>query len=243
MNFGFNMPAIFAHRGASQQAPENTLKAFRLALQQQADGIELDVHLSADQQVVVIHDNHLERTTNGSGRVEDKQLAELRQLDAGDGEPIPTLREVLELVKDQVTLNIELKGFSPDREYLPKAVLGLVSEFGLAKSVIFSSFDPRMLVQLHQINPDARVGLLLPPGMLASAVKAFFSRDVNPWSLHPHFRSVTKRFINNANKNGNPVFTYTVNQAEDMRKMFELGVAGIFTDAPLLAQQVREEQK
>lgn len=153
------------------------------------------------------------------------------------------MAEVLDLVRDQVTLNIELKGFSTDRKNLPKAVLELVSEFGLEESVIYSSFDPRMLVRLHQINPDARVGLLLPPSVLASAVKAFFSPDVNPWSLHPHFRSVTKRFIKKAKKNGNPVFTYTVNQAEDMQKMFELGVAGIFTDVPLLAQQVREEQK
>ncbi|MBN2044083.1 MAG: glycerophosphodiester phosphodiesterase [Anaerolineales bacterium] len=237
----FPRPAIFAHRGASHDAPENTLKAFQLALQQNADGIELDVHLSADQQVVVIHDSDLNRTTNGRGRVEELSLHDLKQLDAGEGETIPTLVEVLELVGDQILLNIELKGFSSDADKLPQAVLGLTRDFGLSDRVIYSSFDPHVLMLLHRLDPAAQAGLLLPPGNLSAMIRTFFSPFVRPWSLHPHFESVTERFIRVANKNNQPVFTYTVNQPEDMRKVFRLGVSGIFTDIPLLAQKVREE--
>jgi glycerophosphoryl diester phosphodiesterase len=234
-------PAVFAHRGASHDAPENTLRAFELALQQNADGIELDVHLSADRQVVVIHDSKLARTTNGRGRVEKHTLAELRTLDAGEGETIPTLAEVLDLVGNQVVLNIELKGFSSNEEDLPREVLGLTADFCLNETVIYSSFDPQMLIQLHRINPDARAGLLLPPGNLSMMIRSFFTPFVRPWSLHPHHKSVSKRFMRVAERNRQPVFTYTVNHPEDMRRVFDLGVSGIFTDVPPLAQQVRGE--
>lgn len=238
MNNGFPMPAIFAHRGASHDAPENTLKAFQLALQQGADGIELDVHLSADEHVVVIHDGDLGRTTDGTGRVDQTTLAEIRQLDAGEGEKIPTLAEVLDLVGDKLSINIELKGFSSDIRRLPDAVLGLVEDFGLKESIVFSSFDPRMLIQLHRIDPDVRAGMLLLPG--AMFARTVFSQFVRPWSLHPHFGSVNKGFIRRAKRHGYSVFTWTVNQEEDIQHMIEMGVDGIITDVPVLALSVRE---
>jgi len=232
------MPAIFAHRGASHDAPENTLKAFQLALEQGSDGIELDVHLSADGHVVVFHDNELSRTTNGRGRVEEKRLEELRLLDAGEGERIPTLAEVLDLVRDKLTINIELKGFSGEMKRLPRAVLELVSDFGLEEHVIYSSFDPRMLIQLHRVDSAARAGMLLPPGV--GAVRAVFSQFVHPWSLHPHYGSVNRGFLRRTHKFNYQVFTWTVNQREDIQRMIDLGVDGIITDLPVLALEVRE---
>lgn len=231
-----SIPAIFAHRGASHDAPENTLKAFKLALDQGADGIELDVHLSADGHVVVIHDGDLERTTDGTGRVEETTLAELHQLNAGEGEKIPTLAEVLDLVGDKLTTNIELKGFSGDVRQLPGAVLGLVNDFGLADQIIYSSFDPRMLIQLHRKDPDARAGMLLPPG--ATFARMVFSQLVHPWSLHPHFVSVNKAFMRRAERHGYSVNAWTVNRREDIQRMIDLGVDGIITDLPSLAIEV-----
>ena len=107
MERSFPKPAIFAHRGASGSAPENTMAAFQLALQQHADGIELDVHLTADGQVVVIHDQDLSRTTNGQGMVDQLTLEELKHLDAGNGEQIPTLEEVLIQIGDQISWTIQ----------------------------------------------------------------------------------------------------------------------------------------
>lgn len=232
------MPAIFAHRGASQDAPENTLKAFQLAMQQGADGIELDVHLTSDGQVVVIHDGELDRTTNGTGQVNKTTLDALRHLDAGEGERIPTLTEVFDLIGDKLTINIELKGFAGDTRRLPEAVVGLVNDFALQDSIIYSSFDPRMLIHLHRIDPGAKAGMLLLPG--AMAVRAVFSQFVHPWSLHPYFESVTQSFMHRAKRAGYKVIAWTVDKKEDIQNMIEMGVAGIITDVPARALEVRE---
>jgi len=240
MNLTLPTPAIFAHRGASQAAPENTLAAFQLALEQQADGIELDVHLTADRQVVVIHDHDLSRTTDGAGSVYAHTLEEIRQLDAGGGQQIPTLEEVLNLVGDQATLNIELKGLSSAATELPKAVTDLVQAHGLTGTVILSSFDPRLLAGARRFLPEARIGLLTPTGVLGEVIKAVSAPLLKPYSLHPHFSSVTPRYLQQAKERGRRVIAYTVNRAEDIRRLFALGISGIFTDDPLTARQIRE---
>jgi len=131
---------IIAHRGASAQAPENTLAAFQLALDLQADGIELDVMLTGDQQVVVIHDEEVDRTTDGSGRVADMTLEEIRQLDAGQGEKVPTLSEVLDRFGGKLLINIELKNYTSIFDPLPVEVSKLIQSYDLVDDVLISSF-------------------------------------------------------------------------------------------------------
>lgn len=233
-------PAIFAHRGASLSAPENTLTSFRLALEQRANGIELDVHLTADQEVVVIHDADLSRTTNGQGLVHEHSLSELKQLDAGQGESIPTLEEVFKLIGNQLIINIELKSFTRSTKHLPERVLDLVQHYGLLDNVILSSFDPKLLSHSKHLNPQVRIGLLYPSGTPWQLLKGIFTPLLKPYSLHPHFSAVTSHLLYLAKKRNRRVFAWTVNQPEDMKRLFELGIDGIITDDPQTAYQVRE---
>ena len=142
-------PAIFAHRGASAYAPENTLASFELAIHQEADAIELDAKLTADGQVVVIHDQTVNRTTDGNGRVGKMTLTQIRQLDAGSyfaaafyDERIPTLEEVFETVGRKILINIELTNYASMKDSLPEKVADLVRRHQLEKRVMFSSFNP-----------------------------------------------------------------------------------------------------
>ncbi|MFN4214948.1 glycerophosphodiester phosphodiesterase [Exiguobacterium sp.] len=160
--WGSNM-LIYAHRGYSAKYPENTLKAFEAAFPH-ADGIELDVQLSKDGRLVVIHDETVDRTTDGSGYVKDMTLRQLRLLRSG-GERIPTLEEVLALVAPHdITLNVELK---TDRfEYAGIEYLAWLAteEFELEKRVVFSSFNPDTLVRLREVAPEARIAVLTGDG-------------------------------------------------------------------------------
>jgi len=232
--------AIFAHRGASAHAPENTLAAFRFALELQADGIELDVHLSADNQIMVIHDEDVSRTTNGQGKVNHLKFEELRQLDAGRGETIPTLAEVFDLIGNQLYINIELKGFSRSAAMLPQKVAELVNERNLDHKIIYSSFNPLLLIKTRQHSPQAKLGLLMLAGGFGTAIRLIFSPFVRPWSLHPDHSSVSTEFFRRAKQHNRSVITYTVNQVDEMRRLFSLGINGIITDDPELALEVRE---
>ena len=167
---------VMAHRGFSSKAPENTMSAFIQALEAGAEGIELDVHLTGDGEVVVIHDHTLERTTSGSGPVSEMTLAEVQRFDAGAwfsqefaGEKVPSLREVLELVKEHnVLLNVETKA-ALGYEQLNDKVALLLDEYALWEKTIISSFNHYALVHMKQIRPQARTGILYNCGL------------VNPW--------------------------------------------------------------
>jgi glycerophosphoryl diester phosphodiesterase len=241
-------PLIYAHRGGSAHAPENTLAAFRAALKQQADGIELDVHLSADGEVVVIHDADLGRTTNGSGSVYKKTLLEIKQLDAGVwfgeeflGEEVPTLSEVLELLGEQLMINIELKGPGLFRSELPEKVVEIVRQYHLEGRVVFSSFNPWQLRQIGTLLPNAKLGLLLPPGFAANLIRVLSKLIFTPWGYHPHYRSITKGFLKLAEREARPVLAWTVNQPDDLAHMCALGVYGIITDFPARGLAQRAE--
>ncbi|NJN44862.1 MAG: hypothetical protein HC806_09190, partial [Anaerolineae bacterium] len=144
-----------AHRGASKECPENTVLAFRRAIEHGIDGLELDVHLSRDEQLVVIHDHTLNRTTNGTGRVGDHTLKELRRLDAGRGEQIPTLEEVYQLVQGtSIRLCIEIKGATlPEELNITEAVVQSVQQANLHGQVILTSFSPQALLKARSIEP------------------------------------------------------------------------------------------
>lgn len=241
-------PAVFAHRGVSAHAPENTLAAFKQALELNTDGIELDVSLTADGHIVVIHDSLINRTTNGTGMVKDLKLEELKQLDAGSwfdpkfkGQTIPTLNEVLDLVGKKLFINIELKNLNAPFDRLSQKTARIVKNHGLAHRVLFSSFNPWALIEARRYLPQVPRGLLLPPGGLGKVFKIAFGWWVDYQSLHPHYPAVTPQLIRQAKNKGVKVLAYTVNQAEDIERLVKLGVDGIITDDPGLAMDVRAE--
>jgi glycerophosphoryl diester phosphodiesterase len=237
--------AIIAHRGASLYAPENTLAAFELALRQGADAIELDAKLSADAQVVVIHDQTVDRTTEGRGRVKDLTLADLRKLDAGShfdiafrGEPIPTLDEVLKAVGQLTFINIELTNYASKTDALPDKVAALVRKHKLQRRVFFSSFNPIALWRIRNLLPEAPIGLLALPGQNGSLARGWAGRLLGYQSLHPEAGDVEPRLVESVHKRGQPLYVYTVNKEAEMRRLYNLGVDGIFTDDPVLARQM-----
>jgi glycerophosphoryl diester phosphodiesterase len=220
----------FAHRGASGHEPENTLLAIEKAVTLGAPWIEIDV-FAVEDELIVIHDERLEKTTNGAGFVMQQSLAYLRSLDAGKGQRIPLLREVFELTKGRVGVNVELKG--PETA---EPLVKLVHEFEAERSLfdgrlLVSSFNHRELVKFRSLNPDVPIGALgfgLPPK------HAKFAQDLGAVSVHTSVARINRAFVNDAHRRGLKVFVYTVNRAEDLRRMRTMGVDGVFTNFPEL---------
>jgi len=243
-------PALFAHRGASHYSPENTLVAFEIAIKQQADAIELDVKVTADGHVVVLHDQTVDRTTNGTGNVADMELAQIKELDAGihfeiqfAGEKVPTLREVLIQCAKRIPINIELTNYASLFDNLPDKVATIVRECSMEDFTLFSSFNPIALLKIKRVLPKVPIALLCLPGKNGAIPR---SRMINRFSheaIHPEYTDVTQGLIRAAHKHNKRVHTYTVNQVSDIQNMFNNGVDGIFTDDPILARQVLNQQQ
>jgi glycerophosphoryl diester phosphodiesterase len=243
-------PTIFAHRGASAHAPENTLAAFELALAQGADGIELDAKLSADGHVIVMHDATVDRTTDSHGRVKDRSLAELRSLDAGAffaekyrREKVPALEEVFEALGKRMFVNVELTNYNTPGDHLVESVCMLVKKFGLQKQVLFSSFFASNLSKARGLLPEVPRGLLAFTGLLGAWARSFGFAFGKYQALHPHLKDVTPQQVQRVHRLRRRVHVWTVNTAEDMRRLFHWGVDAIFTDDPQLAVQVRGESE
>jgi len=242
-------PIVFAHRGASAHAPENTLAAFKLALDQGADGIELDVKLTADEKVVVIHDATVDRTTDAHGRVKDMTLAEFRALDAGSsfsevfkGERVPTLEEVFETVGKHTFINVELTNYTTPRDHLVESVCILVKKFGMQKRVLFSSFLSANLSHARSYLPEVPTGLLALDGILGLWSRSFGFAFGKYDALHPNLRNVTQQQIYFVHRLKRRIHVWTVNDETDLRRLFKWGVDAVFTDDPQLAVKVRGEK-
>lgn len=242
-------PVIFAHRGASAHAPENTLAAFELAVEQGADAVELDVKLSADGHVIVIHDATVDRTTGARGRVKDMPLAQLRELEAGGffaekfrGEKIPTLEEVFETVGKKTFINVELTNYNTPRDHLVESVCILVKKFGLQNRVLFSSFLPGNLAAARRYLPEAPTGLLALSGVLGLWARSFGFAFGKYDALHPNRKNATPQQVYFAHRLGKRIHVWTVNEEADLRRLFKWGVDGVFTDDPQLAVKIRGEK-
>lgn len=240
-------PLIIAHRGDSAKAPENTLAAFRLAYEHHADGIELDVMLSADQQLVVIHDDTLNRTTNGSGSVRQTTYDVLRELDAGSwfdpryrGEPIPLLQEVFAELGGKFLINVELKNYKTPKDQLPDLVVALVRRHGLNDSVLLSSFNGRNLPRAKALAPEIRTGLLTLPGLAGLPMRGFWGRQFEADDLNPYHRDVTGRLVQSRHAQGQKVNVWTVDAPADLRRMQDCGVDMIICNDPTNARKVLE---
>ena len=234
-------PIIFAHRGASAHAPENTMAAFELAVKLGAPAIEFDVKLSSDRQVIIIHDQTLDRTTNGTGQVTNQPLAALRELDAGSWkapeyghEKIPLLDEVLEAMGNKVYINIELTNYATPFDGLVKEVAPLVKKHGLEERVIFSSFNPANLLAAHRLLPSVACGQLIQEGRQGWLQKAA-ARFIKLEAEHPYTTDVTPQLVQHLHARGRRVHVWTVNDPADMLRLRNCAVDGIFTDDPLVA--------
>jgi glycerophosphoryl diester phosphodiesterase len=230
---------VIAHRGFSGGAPENTLAAFKKAIEVGSDMIELDIRFSKDGQVVVLHDDTLDRTTNGRGKVADYSLKELKQFDAGSwfapqfsGEQIPTLKEVLELAKGRTLVNIEVKDESLGQYKitdLADRALQEVKKAGMEDQVIFVSFYPPALEQIKERDSRIRVGLLYhrPWNSLHEVTGG---RPFPVLGLRNSY--LTKGKIAKIRQQGMKVNVYTVNSEEEMEQFIRWGVDGIITNYP-----------
>jgi glycerophosphoryl diester phosphodiesterase len=246
---------IHAHRGASVLRPENTLEAFSLAVEQGADCIELDVHLSKDGEIVVAHDARLERVSNGTGYINDCTLKELKSLEFGklsndDGTRqnsgsvstyrIPLLAEVFSLIKPaNLTVNIELK--TTERLYpeLPEKLIALAGEYAMGERIIYSSFNHYSLKQIKSIDSCAKIGLLYELGIVDPWVYAnYLGAD----AIHPHYFVVAAlpETVEHCHERGLLVNVWTVDDPQMVKLMLKYGVDGIITNRPDTAVMCRD---
>lgn len=241
-------PVVIAHRGASAYAPENTMSAFKKALDMGAGGIELDVHLSKDGRIVVIHDERIDRTSNGKGMVRDFTLDELKNLDFGSwfsqeyaGERIPLLEEVLELLNGwDGLLNIEIKSGIVLYPGIENKLVELVKKYHMDSKVIYSSFNHYSLAELKRIDPEAKIGLLYGEGLIDPWEYAL---RVGAYAIHPVFYAVVPDIVKGCRENGIAVNTFTVDHPEHILRMAEAGVDGIITNVPDIALKIIKERK
>ena len=242
------MTKIWAHRGASAYAPENTIEAFGLALEQKADGVELDVQITKDGKLVVIHDETIDRVSGQHGFVKDYTLEELKKLNVNQTIPsyksvqIPTLEEVYDLLKGTgLFINVEIKSsliWYPDIE---EKTLRLTEQMGMSDCVIYSSFNHQSIRKLKELDPSVATGILYAD--VLCDVKEY-SKKAGADALHPVY---CHRFMENVWKeyteSGLPIHVWTVNEKEDMEFFIKNQIDAIITNTPDKAVEVREKVK
>lgn len=240
------MTKIFAHRGASGYAPENTLPAFELAQKQGSDGVELDVQLTRDGEVVVIHDEKIDRTSTGTGYVRDYTLEELRKfsfhnnMEQYKGVSIPTLKEVLDLIKPgSMDINIELKTGIFCYPGLEEKTMKIVKEAGMEERVIYSSFNHFSIQEIRKINDKAETAYLFSDVYMDMEKYAADTgvNGLHPSVTHMYMYDLMDRYISSGLK----VRIWTVNNENDMRRFIEAGAEAVITNYPDIAAAVRKQ--
>jgi glycerophosphoryl diester phosphodiesterase len=221
---------VIAHRGASGTLPENTLPAFALAVEQRADMIEIDLHVTKDGTTLVAHDEDL-AGLGGSGEIALATAAEIRALDAGGGERVPTLDEVLDTFGADIPFNLELKrGRDADDPGLEAAALDAVERRGLLAQTLFSSFHDPVLARLRELSAGVRTALLLSPRHPERPFER--ARALGAEALNPSLSLATPDLIGAAHGEGLAVYVYTVDAERDMRRLLAEGADGLFTNYP-----------
>jgi len=213
-----------SHRGASAYEPENTLRAIKRALGYAVDMVEIDVRETKDGQIMVIHDETLERTTNGRGYVHQMTYSELRRLDAGKGERIPTLQEVIDLVKGRVGLVVELK----DPGTTDK-VARILTENNFADQTLVTSFIHSEVKRIKELNPQLETGVIFRSAPIKPSQLAL---DANANALFPYYKYVTTRMIEDAHSNQLTVNVWTLDTREEIEYYVRMGVDGVATNKP-----------
>ncbi len=235
---------VIAHRGFSGAAPENTLASVRAAIEVKADMVEIDVTLTTDGHIVVIHDETLDRTTDGSGDVFRATLAELQELDAGSwfdpsfaGEHIPTLDDVLAEVEGRILVNVEIKSEAVARGVVTK-VASAIREHGMVDQVVVSSFSPMALQEMHSVAPEIRTAVLYNTTYHRGQDAVEIVTDLGASVFNIKRQRLTRRMLRRCRENGIPVGIYTVNKTRRMRRLVKKGINAIFTDHPNLLLEV-----
>lgn len=242
------MTKNFAHRGFSGKYPENTMLAFKKAIEAGADGIELDVQLTKDGEIVIIHDETIDRTTDGKGLVADYSYEELCSFDASfiyHGQmgfnKIPTLREYLELVKDKnIITNIELKTGILEYLGIEEKVWNLIQEYKVEDKVIISSFNHYSILRMKNIAPNLKYGLLSETWLINAGK---YTHELGIQCYHPIHYNLVPEVIDEIKKYGIEINTYTVNKEKDMRYLIEKGIDIIIGNFPDLAGKIIKEYK
>ncbi|MDO5788857.1 MAG: glycerophosphodiester phosphodiesterase [Fusobacterium sp.] len=241
------MCKIFAHRGYSGKYPENTMIAFKKALECGVDGIELDVQLTKDGEVVIIHDETIDRTTTGKGFVVDYTYEELEKFDASfkfkdlGFNKIPTLREYFQLVKDyDIVTNVELKTGINEYLGIEEKVWELIKEYNLEEKVIISSFNHFSVMRMKKIAPQLKYGFLSEDWII-DAGKYTHSHGVQCY--HPRFNNLVPDVIKELKKYNLEINTWTVNLEEDMKYLYSNNIDVIITNYPELAQEIKNRQR
>lgn len=243
------MTLIFAHRGSAGTHPENTMDAFFEAERVGADGIELDVQLTKDGEIVVIHDETVDRTTNGKGFVKDYTLKEIQKLQANfkfkskifKKNRVPSLREVFQWLNgNNMICNIELKNSIMDYQGLEEKVIGLIREFGFEDRIIISSFNHYSIVACYRLEPAVEIAPLYSSGLYMPWI---YARSIRAKAIHPNLKAAPDKIIVEAMKNGIAVRPYTVNKIDQMERLLRIGCSAIVTDFPERALKLRNHKK
>ncbi|WP_111978842.1 glycerophosphodiester phosphodiesterase [Algibacillus agarilyticus] len=229
---------VFAHRGASGHAPENTLKAIALAIEMQCDGIEIDIH-EIDGELIVIHDTWLQKTTNGQGHIRSLSFAQIRALDAGQGEVIPTLREVLALVNGQCKVNIEVKSWATERRVLTEIDYAIAHLGFHNEQLILSSFNHHILRAAKKQRPQTLIGALTASVPINYCA---FAQELDAYSVHCDIDFIPLEMVEDAHARGLKVFVYTANEISDIEDMLLLGIDAVFTNYPTRAMSKTAHQ-
>jgi glycerophosphoryl diester phosphodiesterase len=227
---------IIGHRGASAISPANTLKAFKKAIELKADYVEFDIHITKDEEIVIIHDSDTYNTTGVNGLVKDMTLEQLKQLNAGDGEKIPTLKELISIANNKIGLQIEIKATN-----LLEKLIDILKKENLLKTPIISSFMIDELLKLKQLKPELKVGLLTSvelrkPKLLMRKIDKIAKNDF--FSIHPYYSNTNKEVVDYAHDLGLKVIVWTVNDKNNIENLIEIGVDGIITDDISLTNDV-----
>jgi glycerophosphoryl diester phosphodiesterase len=240
------MTLIFAHRGYSAMNPENTMIAFQEAAKAGADGLELDVQMTKDGELVVIHDEKVDRTTDGSGYVKDLTYQEIRKLDAGhkfkkwfQKNQIPSLTEVLEwMTTNKLLCNIELKNGIFPYEGMEAKVIQLVRKYGLSERIILSSFNHYSIVYCYRLAPEIETAPLLSEWLYMPWI---YAQSIQAKAIHPKYYPIIDDLIVQSIANGVAVRPYTINKEAAMKRLFSIGCSAIITDDPVKALKIRAQ--
>jgi glycerophosphoryl diester phosphodiesterase len=219
---------VFAHRGASGSFPENTKSAILEALKVGVDGIEVDIQSAIDD-YMVIHDSWLDRTTNGTGKVNEFNAATIAKLDAGNGEQVPTLQQLIDWNNDKTLLNLELKHAFELEKFVAQLEQNISTGKISCANILVSSFDHHQLQWLKKRLPWLKIGALTS-SMPISYAK--FAEDLNAYSVHVDKNFVNKAFVDDAKKRGLKIYAYTVDKEQDIALMVKYGIDGLFTNYP-----------
>ncbi|WP_242143722.1 MULTISPECIES: glycerophosphodiester phosphodiesterase [unclassified Bacillus cereus group] len=242
------MTLIFAHRGAAGTYPENTMISFEAAESFGANGIELDVQLTKDGKVVVIHDETVNRTTNGKGAVRNYLYEDLRKLDASykfnekvSFCPIPLLEEVLDWMKsNSLLLNIELKNNKVPYRGLEEEVITLVRKYSFEERVILSSFNHYSMKHCHMMAPDIQTAILYREGLHSPWA---YAQKMGATAIHPNYRYLQDAIAELTMESGVEVRPYTINDETVIRKYFDMNISAIITDYPETARALLQDKK